>query len=292
VIRLNSIPILKVRTRKEYQPIVDTSKAEERGIQRCIEFQNRDKDRINILGFSGGKDSISSYLVLVRSGIPFIPVYSLTSVDPPELIYYILRVFNPWAKSKGYPVVIFAKYNVWKSGPNKGNLKTMWSLLSNRAIPPSRLKRYCCDELKERTGQEGDTIFTGVRWEESKARRERQVINFYKGNIMVRPIVDWSEVEVWSYILENEIPYCELYDKGFNRLGCIGCPLGSNQKKELALYPNFRKLYIRAFNNMVIYRNRKGLRMDGWKKGEDVIKWWIGDCEVQRKEIDGQCTMF
>ena len=97
MIRLNSIPILKVRTRKEYQPIVDTSKAEERGIQRCIEFQNRDKDRINILGFSGGKDSISSYLVLVRSGIPFIPVYSLTSVDPPELIYYILRVFNTWA---------------------------------------------------------------------------------------------------------------------------------------------------------------------------------------------------
>lgn len=280
------------RKRKEYQPIVDTKQCEERGILRSQEFQNRDSERVNILGFSGGKDSIASYLVMVRSGIPFIPVYSLTSVDPPELVQYILKIFNPWAKSKGYPLVVFAKYNKWKSGVNKGKLKTMWALLSNRAIPPTRLARYCCDELKERTGEQGDTIFTGVRWEESRARRERQVVNFYKGKIMVRPIVDWSEVEVWSYILENEIPYCELYDKGFDRLGCIGCPLGSGQKKELALYPNYRKLYVKAFDNMVAYRDSKGMRMEGWKNGEDVIKWWVGDCEVQRKEVDGQCTMF
>jgi phosphoadenosine phosphosulfate reductase len=45
------------------------------------------------------------------------------------------------------------------------------------------------------------------------------MVNFYKGKIMVRTIVDWSEVAVWSYILENEIPYCELYDKGWDRLG-------------------------------------------------------------------------
>lgn len=280
------------RTRKDYQPIVDTSKPLKRGISRCIEFQNRDKERVNILGFSGGKDSIATYLVMVRSGIPFIPVYSLTSVDPPELVQYIKKIFNPWAESNLYPTVRFAKYNIWKSGENKGKLKTMWALLSNRAIPPTRLARYCCDELKERTGQEGDTIFTGVRWEESRARRERQIVNFYKGKIMVRPIVDWSEVEVWSYILENEIPYCKLYDRGWDRLGCIGCPLGSNQKKELALYPKYRKLYIKSFDNMTVYRNKKGMRMDGWKTGEDVMKWWLGDCEKKREEIEGQCSMF
>lgn len=280
------------RKRKDFQPIVDTKQCEERGILRSQEFQNRDNERVNILGFSGGKDSIATYLVMVRSGIHFTPVYSLTSVDPPELIQYILKIFNPWAESNLYPTVRFAKYNKWKSGVNKGKSKTMWALLSNRSIPPTRLTRYCCDELKERTGEPGDTIFTGVRWEESRARRERQVVNFYKGKIMVRPIVDWSEVEVWSYILENEIPYCELYDKGFDRLGCIGCPLGSGQKKELALYPSYRKLYVKAFDNMVAYRDSKGMRMEGWKNGEDVMKWWVGDCEVQRKEVDGQCTMF
>lgn len=280
------------RKRKDYQPIVDTSKPVERGIERCIEFQNRDKEKITILAFSGGKDSLAAYMMAVKSGIEFIPIYSLTSVDPPELVQYILKIFNPWAESNSYPKVIFNKYNIWKSGENKGKMKTMWALLSNRAIPPTRLARYCCDELKERTGGKGDTVITGVRWEESTNRRKQSMVSFYKGRIMVRPIVDWLEVEVWSYILENNIPYCELYDKGWDRLGCIGCPLGSGQKKELAMYPKYEKLYLRAFDNMVKYRNKKGMRMDGWKDGKDIMKWWIGDCEVQRKEIDGQCTMF
>ena len=71
------------RKRKDYQPIVDTSKPVERGIQRCIEFQNRDLNRITILAFSGGKDSLAAYLVAVKSRIEFIPIYSPTSVDPP-----------------------------------------------------------------------------------------------------------------------------------------------------------------------------------------------------------------
>ena len=284
---------LKVkRKRKNYQAIVDTTDIVQNSIARCVEFQNRDAERTTILAFSGGKDSLVAYIMAALSGIKFIPIYSPTSVDPPELIQYMLKVFNPWAKAKGYPTIVFQKYNVWKSGVNKGKQKTMWALLSNRAIPPTRLARYCCDELKERTGIKGDTVMTGVRWEESNNRSKQKMVNYYKGKIMVRPIVDWSEVQVWSYIIENNIPYCELYDQGWDRLGCIGCPLGVGQKKELALYPNFRKLYIKSFDNMVSYRNSKGMRMDGWKSGEDIMKWWVGDCEVQRKEIDGQCSMF
>ena len=280
------------RKRIEYQPIVYTTKKFHTAIERCQGFQNRNKDNKNILGFSGGKDSVVTYMVLVFSGIDFEPIYSPTSVDPPELINYIRKIFNPWAKRLGYPVVKFQKYNTWKSGPLKGKMKTMWSLLSNRAIPPTRLKRYCCDELKERTGDLGDTIFTGVRWEESKKRKEQQMVNFWKGKIKVRPIVDWTETEVWSFILENNIPYCKLYDQGFDRLGCIGCPLSSNQKRELALYPNYKRLYIKAFDNMVEYRRKKGMNCDEWATGKDIYKWWIGDCAVKRKEEDGQCSMF
>ena len=47
-----------VKKRKEYQPIVDTTEKERISIDRCIEYQNRDKTKNNILAFSGGKDSI------------------------------------------------------------------------------------------------------------------------------------------------------------------------------------------------------------------------------------------
>lgn len=44
-------------------------------VKRCIEFQNRDKERITLLAFSGGKDSVAAYLIAVESGIKFKPVY-------------------------------------------------------------------------------------------------------------------------------------------------------------------------------------------------------------------------
>lgn len=279
--------------RIEYQPIIDVKELVKKSILITQSFQNKSEDRITVMAFSGGKDSLVSYMMCVESGIKFKAVYSPTSVDPPELIYYIRQIFNPWAKAKGYPKIIFEKYNTWKSGPNKGKIKTMWSLISNRAIPPTRLARYCCDELKERTGEKGDTIITGVRWEESRARSKQSMINFYKGKNMVRNIVFWKEAEVWSYILENNIPYCELYDMGFNRIGCIGCPLSSNMRKELNAYPKYRDNYIRAFNNMIQYRKNKNMNIDVMgNTGEKIYKWWIGDCDKKRIEIDGQCSMF
>lgn len=282
------------KKRSECQPILDTTEKERIAIGRTREFQNRAEGKKNILAFSGGKDSITTYLILVKSGINFEPIYSPTSVDPPELIWYIKKTFNKWAKENDYPLVKFAKYNKWVMGDKKGQIKTMWTLLANRSIPPTRRIRYCCDELKERTGNAGDTIFTGVRWEESKARSQRSMVGFYKKKICVRPIIDWTEDEVWSFILKNQIPYCELYDKGFNRLGCIGCPLSSNQKKELALYPKYKELYMKAFDNMVEYRRDKGMRCDEWSKGEDIYKWWVGDCTPKKKKIkeDEQCSMF
>lgn len=278
--------------RKEYQIIVDTKELEEKSIMRCKEFKSR--DRKTIVAFSGGKDSLVLYMIAVKSGIDFIPIYSPTSVDPPELIYF-LRDFNKWCKGKGYPEVVFQKYNTFTErqvgGKMVGREKTMWTLIGNRAIPPTRLARYCCDELKERTGEAGDTVFTGVRWEESKKRSEQKMVNFWKGKTMVRPIVDWKENEIWSYIIENEIPYCKLYDEGWDRLGCIGCPLGNQQRRELELYPKYKENYLRAFAKMLEHRKANN-KERSWSSPEEVMKWWLGECDKQKKEIDGQCSFF
>ena len=47
----------------------------------------------------------------------------------------------------------------------------MWSLIPQKMIPPTRLARYCCEILKE-GGGEGRFITTGVRWSESRKRKE------------------------------------------------------------------------------------------------------------------------
>ena len=49
----------------------------------------------------------------------------------------------------------------------------MWNLIPKKRIPPTRLARYCCGELKEGGGK-GHIVITGVRWEESSNRKENQ----------------------------------------------------------------------------------------------------------------------
>ena len=116
------------------------------------------------------------------------------------------------------------------------------------------------------------------------------MFGFYKKKNIVRPIIDWSDEDIWEYIRKYNLPYCELYDQGFSRLGCIGCPLSSNQKRELELYPKYKDNYIRAFNRMIEERKKKGKTVK-WETGEEVMKWWIGEVRKQ-KNIDGQCSMF
>ena len=70
--------------------------------------------------------------------------------------------------------------------------------------------------------------------------------------VMVRPIVDWTEKDVWNYIRAHNLPYPSLYDEGFSRLGCIGCPLASraNREKEYKRWPYFEKKWTELARNI------------------------------------------
>lgn len=97
---------------------------------------------------------------------------------------------------------------------------------------------------------------------------------------MVNPIIDWSTEEVWEFIHEYNLPYCELYDQGWSRLGCIGCPMarGKEQEREFARYPKYKALYLKAFEKMLANNKAKGVKskMD-WQTAEDVMEWWTSE---------------
>ena len=70
---------------------------------------------------------------------------------------------------------------------------------------------------------------------------------------LINPIIDWTDAEVWEFIREYNIPYCSLYDEGFKRLGCIGCPMGTveHRRLEFERWPKYKDLYLKAFEKMV-----------------------------------------
>lgn len=91
---------------------------------------------------------------------------------------------------------------------------------------------------------------------------------------VLNPIISWTDEEVWEFIKTYNIPYCKLYDEGYKRLGCIGCPMSSKRAQELENYPVYKRNYIKAFDRMLQNMDTEATT---WKTGEDVYKWWIGD---------------
>ena len=119
-----------------------------------------------------------------------------------------------------------------------------------------------------------------------EARRAVEVC-FRTRKTLVNPIIDWSDDEVWEFIRKYGVPYCELYDKGKKRLGCIGCPMDTATRKQgLDEYKKYKEQYIRCFEVMHQNRIKRVLpNKSGWDSGKDIYDWWVGDLVGAKGQI-------
>lgn len=263
------------------------------------------------VAFSGGKDSQCVYHLCEMAGVKFDAHYNVTSVDPPELVRFIKR---------NYPDVI------WEYPKSRdGKTYTMWNLIPEHNMPPTRLIRYCCEDLKESSGK-GRLTVTGVRWAESARRAEkhgavtmigkpkqskkladelgadyrqsssgaiilnddnaeerRMVEHCYRTRkTLVNPIIDWTDEDVWQFLNAGGYEHCCLYEQGYTRLGCIGCPMNPAAAADLQKYPKYRAAYIRAFDRMLENMKARGVPIkSNWTDGEGVMRWWLKQEEAE-----------
>ena len=116
-----------------------------------------------VVRYSGGKDSDVILQLAKESGVPFRVTHNLTTADPPDNVYYIRRVFAR-LREEG----IDCRINVPK--------RSLWRIMRETLVVPSRVMRVCCSELKERRMPDAPYIVTGVRWAESAGRRAKSGI--------------------------------------------------------------------------------------------------------------------
>jgi len=222
------------------------------------------------LAFSGGKDSIIIKRLADMAGVKYDAHYSLPTIDPPEIIYFI-REQHP---------------DVHIDRPLESFLKVMI-----RKGFPDRHRRWCCALFKERGG-DGRLVVTGIRWEESSNRAKRKMVETCYKNPSKRylnVIIDWTKADVWQFIKDENLPYCKLYDEGWDRIGCLFCPMASGWKRKLEIerYPkiaaNFRKAFIKLYDN----KKQKGISVNRWADGEEMFQWWLQD-HRKKKDPDQQ----
>lgn len=288
-----------------YQPAIDHAQKVARSIEQislAAAMSERYYDKPLLICYSGGKDSDALLGIAELAGIKFEVTHSLTTADAPETVYHVRKVF---AKLESQGVVCTVRKPTYK-----GERVTMWSLIPLNKMPPTRLARYCCRMLKE-TGGVGRAIATGVRRAESVRRRDRkfasvisnrnpQMLDYedaaqlfeeadsfavhdsdfinsckMKGRTSFQPILDWLNDDVWQFIDEHCIEYNPLYDEGWKRIGCVGCPMARMHRiEQFKRWPKYEQAYRRAFAKMLDVRRDCGMQTE-WETVDDVFDWWM-----------------
>lgn len=211
------------------------------------------------VAFSGGKDSQVVYHLAKMAGVRFQAVHHITSIDAPHTLKFIRQQ---------YPDVILQRPP-----------RTFQQLCLDFRALPSRWMRFCCTYLKERGGENAFTI-TGVRHGESFKRENREQVEILtrrrhpkftggtyddfehhqtvesqcirgKDKLILNPILDWSEAEVWQFLAMIHAPINPLYEY-CSRVGCVFCPLASvaARRRHVQLFPRYVDMFIRLIHNI------------------------------------------
>lgn len=263
---------------------------------------------------SEGKDSRVLGHLMRRAGVKHFYLHNITGIDPPELVYFQRRNFQEY-RDAGY-----LTYDLMYR-------KSMWQLMMEKLIPPQRNIRYCCAEMKEYRSEEYGKamISTGVRKAESAKRKRTRAelehngthLNPYDqdggidveavrvcydnpewrlqgGLFTLNPLAEWTDSWVWDYSQEARLEQCCVYQEGFDRMGCIGCPMARTCYRllEFERWPKFKDLYINTFDRMIEARERLGKKQD-YASGQEWFEWWVNEPEkLEASTIEGAVSMF
>ncbi len=208
------------------------------------------------LAFSGGKDSQVLYHIAKMSRVRFKAYMQVTTLDPPELMRFVRT---------HYPDVVLHRPDI-----------NFYQLIIKKKMLPLRQARFCCAYLKEQAGK-GTATLTGIRAAESarRAKRNEVEVDGYKfsgtldqfntynetahiciggrDKLIISPIFHWTDVDVWNFIRGNGIEYCRLYDEGYQRIGCMFCPMAPSRTKRLdrKRYPGVERAIKRSIQVLI-----------------------------------------
>ena len=186
-----------------------------------------------VLSFSGGKDSTVTADVVTKalSNPSLVHIFGNTTLEFPATIEYANRYRN------NHPLAIFQTAK---------NEEQVFYDVCEDIGPPARMMRWCCSMFK--TGPITRVInslyrsqqiltFYGIRKSESVARSKYNRIEDDSESVKIQqqtvasPIFFWKDIDIWLYLLAEDVDFNDAYRLGYDRVGCWCCP-NNNQRAQ------------------------------------------------------------
>ncbi|MFX0184512.1 MAG: phosphoadenosine phosphosulfate reductase family protein [Candidatus Hodarchaeota archaeon] len=187
---------------------------------------------IQVVAYSGGKDSLVTLDLVNRSEVSYEIIFSNTGLEYPETLKNVKKVSDKYQKS-----VIVHENKSWD----------FWERFDYFG-PPSRNSRWCCksaklfpiNELLEINFPEEREVLTyiGRRRYESLGRSQEPRVSrnpWIPKQVSAAPIRNWIAFEIFLYIQKHNLMQLlnPLYKMGFIRIGCWVCPASSMSDFEI-----------------------------------------------------------
>jgi len=66
---------------------------------------------------------------------------------------------------------------------------------------------------------------TGLRRDQAPTRQDLSVKEFDKDHGLTKfnPLIDWTHLDIWTYVSRFKVPYNVLHDRGYPSIGCAPC---------------------------------------------------------------------
>lgn len=274
---------------------------EKRAIECLKAFEPKDEQGY-YLCYSGGKDGDTIRLLAQLAGVNHQCKHNLTTADAPETVYYIRNIIGSeniippplsiWQLivKKGIPPSRKVRYccSELKEIGGKGQVKIMGvrkaesknrranqELVTISGAPKHTVKAAENIRARYQISSKNGVLLDNISDESRRLAADR----YKSSSVSVNPIIEWTDSDVWDFLHHYGCESNPLYQCGFKRIGCVGCPLGGfkNMKREFEVYPKYYENYIKTFDRMLAERARRGMETsEVWANGEAVMRWWLG----------------
>ena len=273
------------------------------------------------LSFSGGKDStvLLHLCEIIKSDIKC--VFVNTGCESVDVVRFVekmkashnIEVIRPkltprqvWAKY-GFPLVSkdqAFKIDLVRKNPNSASAQKF--MRDSNKFTISKCFRYlcdtekckyhtsavCCNKLKKdpckRYEHESGlrpivaTMASESMLRETDYLRVGQCNKFDQGHEKSKPLSIWMEEDIWQFIRENNIEIAEIYAKGVDRTGCVGCGFGAQMKDDRRL-ETFYRLYPKYYNMVLNFENNGVTYREALREMLAVNGLWLPDENPQQK---------